>query len=107
MFDFQQFLKITIGSLIDHAIALTCYLMALNLEPLLLIGFGLPQGQSAYVLLYEFNRETQETDYYIYDVTKGNKHHLKDVSVPLQKIYCLINDKNVTTKQLTKKTNKI
>lgn len=84
-----------IGSLLDHAIALTCYLLALNIESWLLLGFGLPHGSTAYVFTREYTKELQTPIHYIYDVYCATKYNVQDANCPLQKIFCLINERNV------------
>lgn len=91
----QQLLRLMVGSVLDHAIALTCYLLSLDAEAWLLLGFGIPHGTTAYVLLREHIKELPTPVYYIFDVVTGAKHSLQDIYCPLQKIFCLINDQNV------------
>lgn len=84
-----------IGSINDHAVALTCYLLALKMEAWLLLGYGIPRGSTAYVLTREYIKDT-ETVYYIYDVCYNEKYNLTDSYCPLQKIFCLVNGENVS-----------
>lgn len=85
-----------IGSTLDHAILLTCYLLFLNMEVWLLLGFGIPNGNTAYVLVREYIKEDVAPVYYIFDVVSGIKYSIMDIYCPLQRIFCLINDHNVS-----------
>lgn len=85
-----------VGSVLDHAIILTCYLLSLNMEAWLLLGFGIPNGNTAYVLVREYIKEIVAPVHYIFDVISGIKYSLLDIYCPLQRIFCLINDKNVS-----------
>lgn len=86
-----------LGSIIDHAVALTCYLTALKLDVWLLLGYGIPHGNTAYVLLPEYTGETPFPTYYIIDIVFNEKYSVMDENCPLQKIFCVINSKNVCT----------
>lgn len=90
-------MKLSIGSVVDHAVALTCYFLTLNLESWLLFGFGIPNGVTAYVLTKEDVNE-QVLSYYIYDVITACKYKIQDPFCPLQKVFCIINEYNVGIK---------
>lgn len=62
----------------------------------MLLGYGLPNGSTAYVLFREHLRGSNLPLYFIYDVVNGMKYNILDDYCPLQKIYCLINEKNVS-----------
>lgn len=81
------------GSIVDHAVALTCYLLAIKKEVWLLLGFGVPYGSAGYVLVKEYDNRV--ATYLIYDPVSGEKFHLTDSFCPLQKVYCLVNEQNV------------
>lgn len=82
------------GSLIDHSIALTCFFLALNIEAWLLLGYGIPHGVTAYVLVREYDSNNSPI-YFLYDSSTANKYNFADPLCPLQKIYCVINENNV------------
>ncbi|KAL3285284.1 hypothetical protein HHI36_019394 [Cryptolaemus montrouzieri] len=91
----DQFLQFLSGSVIDHAVALTCFLLALKLDVWLLLGFGIPHGSTAYVLVREHSKETELPLHFIYDVASGEKISVTDAFCPLQRIYCLIGEHNI------------
>lgn len=86
-----------VGSVLDHAIGLTCYLLSLNVETWLLLGFGIPHGSTAYVLMREYIKEVAAPVHYIFDVLSGTKYSLLDIYCPLQRIFCVINEHNVNS----------
>lgn len=90
----QEMLKLMIGTAIDHSIALTCFFLALNMEAWLLLGYGVPHGTTAYVLVREYDRNNVPI-HYIYDSTTALKYNLTDPLCPLQKVICVVNDTNV------------
>lgn len=85
---------LSIGSITDHAILLTCFLMGIGIKCFLLLGYGIPHGFTTYVLTTE-KSSLNRNIYYIYDVENGFKYNVKDNFSPLQKVFCLINDENV------------
>ncbi|KAK4876668.1 hypothetical protein RN001_009174 [Aquatica leii] len=91
----EQLLKFMIGSVIDHAIALVCYLTSLDTQSWLLLGYGLPHGTTAYVLVREHSRESEIPHHYIYDIITATKYNILDPYCPLQKVFCVINEHNV------------
>ncbi|XP_023311108.1 coiled-coil and C2 domain-containing protein 2A [Anoplophora glabripennis] len=91
----NELLHFMIGSITDHAVALTCYLLALKMEAWLLVGYGIPHGSTAYVFTREYVKDTESPTYYIYDVYYNEKYNITDPYCPLQKIYCLANGENV------------
>ncbi|XP_018325294.1 coiled-coil and C2 domain-containing protein 2A [Agrilus planipennis] len=101
----KQFLNIMVGSVVDHAVTLACCLQSLDLHVWLLLGYGTPNGSSAYVLTRESTSNSYAPTYYIFDVTTGTKYNILDSISPLQIIYCVINRKNVWAN--TQRTNKV
>nr|XP_022912420.1 coiled-coil and C2 domain-containing protein 2A [Onthophagus taurus] len=93
----EEMLKLSIGTILDHAITLTCYIIALNIDAWLLLGHGVPNGQTAYVLIRENNINQ------IFDVTTGNKYDIIDPFCPLQRVFCVINEENIWAN--TQRTN--
>nr|CAI5845471.1 unnamed protein product [Callosobruchus analis] len=85
-----QLLQLLIGSTIDHAIALTCYLLALKMEAWLLLAYGIPHGKTAYVLVKEYNGQTDIPRYYVLDVVFAQKYYTDDPYCPIQNIWANI-----------------
>ncbi|XP_066143566.1 coiled-coil and C2 domain-containing protein 2A [Euwallacea fornicatus] len=92
----EQFLRFMTGSVLDHCVTLTCFLLALKLEAYLVLGFGVPRGTTSYVFLIESSKATNNCqNYSILDVLSNQKFKLSDPLCPLQRIYCLANGENV------------
>ncbi|CAH1125789.1 unnamed protein product [Ceutorhynchus assimilis] len=91
----HQFLNLMIGSIVDHCVTLTCFLLALKLDVYLLFGYGLPRGSTCYVLMSEYTRDSDIPNYSILDVVYNEKINLTDPYCPLQRIYCVVNGENV------------
>lgn len=84
------------GSVIDHAVALTCYLLAMKMDVWLILGYGIPQGYAAWVLSKEYTADNDAPVHYIYDVVRNEKYNVTDELCSLLKIYCVINNENVS-----------
>lgn len=65
----------------------------MGLQAYVLLGSGIPNGFSAYVLVKEIENKTVK--YFVWDPTTGQKYGVDDSFCPLQKVYCVINDVNV------------
>ncbi|CAG9860595.1 unnamed protein product [Phyllotreta striolata] len=91
----DQLIGFMLGSVIDHAIALTCYLTALKVDVWLLLGYGIPHGNTAYVFLPEYPNDSAIPAYYIIDVVYNEKYNIMDENCPLQRIFCVMNNKNI------------
>ncbi|VEN53011.1 unnamed protein product [Callosobruchus maculatus] len=91
----KHLFQLLIGSTIDHAIALTCYLLALKMEAWLLLAYGIPHGKTAYVMVKEYNGQTDIPRYYVLDVVSAQKYYIDDPYCPIQKVYCLVNGENI------------
>lgn len=63
------------------------------------MGFGIPHGNTAYVLIREYN-ETPLPNHFIIDVTNGTVYNVTDLYCPLKKVYCVVNENNVTLRNI-------
>ena len=91
----QQVLRLGWGDPWAHAVLLCCYLLGLGKKAWLLIGTGIPHGQTAYVLVRE-KQDQGKMHYWLWDPTAGQRYSIYDSFCPLQRIYGLINDENVS-----------
>jgi coiled-coil and C2 domain-containing protein 2A len=92
---FQQVLRLLSGDSEDHAVLLCCFLMHLGKKAWLLLGVGIPHGPTAYVLTRE-EEQHNLSSYWLWDPASGQKYSIQDSFCPLQKVFCLINDENVS-----------
>jgi hypothetical protein len=91
---FQQVLHLLSGDSEDHAVLLCCFFMHLSKKAWLLLGTGIPHGPTAYVLTRE--GEQHKFSYWLWDPASGQRYSIHDSFCPLQKVFCLINDENVS-----------
>lgn len=89
------------GSIIDHAVALTCFLLALKMDVWLVLGYGIPHGSAAWVLSKEYSADQDVQTHYIYDVVRNEKYNVTDEFCTLLRIYCVVNGENVSIPQIT------
>jgi coiled-coil and C2 domain-containing protein 2A len=68
--------------------------MHLGKKAWLLLGVGIPHGPTAYVLTRE--GEQRNFTYWLWDPASGQKYSIQDSFCPLQKVFCLISDENVS-----------
>ncbi|KRT78726.1 hypothetical protein AMK59_7783, partial [Oryctes borbonicus] len=77
----EEMLNLMTGTVIDHSIALTCFFLALNMDAWLLLGYGIPHGTTAYVLVREHDSNI-ETTHYIYDTSTAIKYNVTERYCP-------------------------
>ncbi|KAL0871585.1 hypothetical protein ABMA27_004117 [Loxostege sticticalis] len=109
-----ELLKVLIGSPLDHTILLASYFLYLGIKCWVIVGQGLPRGQSSYVLTqYDLatRRDVQVTDqlfkrggflnkndgylWNVYDATTGERFEIRDVSCPLKTVDYVFNNENI------------
>ncbi|XP_028175273.1 coiled-coil and C2 domain-containing protein 2A isoform X1 [Ostrinia furnacalis] len=109
-----ELLKVLIGSPLDHTILLASYFLYLGIKCWVVIGQGLPRGQSSYVLTqYDLTtrRNVLVTDqlfkrggflnkgdgflWNVYDATTGERYELRDVSCPLKTVDYVFDNENI------------
>ncbi|XP_066996187.2 coiled-coil and C2 domain-containing protein 2A [Anabrus simplex] len=86
----DQVLNLLSGDSEDHAVLLCCYLLHQGRHAWLLLGAGIPHGPSAYVLEQDNGHR-----FWLWDPASGQRYDVRDNLSPLQKVYCLINNKNI------------
>lgn len=74
----------------DLGVLLTCFYLGLEYNAWLMLGNSLTHGDSCFVLVKE------GTEYFIVDPTNGKKYNSKNIYCPLSKVYCLVNESNVS-----------
>lgn len=62
----------------------------------LVLGYGIPQGYAAWTLCKEYSADTNLPAYYIFDVVRNEKYNVTDEFCSVLKIYCVINNENVS-----------
>jgi len=92
----QQFLDIAAGDWEEHAILLCNYLKWLfrertNIESYIVLGSGIPEGSTVYVLLVEVN----EGDRILFNASTGLGYVVEDRHCPLRDVGLVMNEKNI------------
>ncbi|XP_066919925.1 coiled-coil and C2 domain-containing protein 2A-like [Clytia hemisphaerica] len=85
----DQFLKMLAGDEEEHAILLCNYFLWLGQKAYLLLGDGIPEGDTAYVMTQEGN------SFRFWNASSGESYELQDIHSPLQTVGCLINHENI------------
>ena len=88
-----SFLDFGVGSVCDHAVILCNYLLYLGKRCGIVVGHGLPEGSTCYVIQWEFS--TVEHDILLWNSVSGVKYSVRDPFIPLTSIGCIIFPDNV------------
>ncbi|XP_022245376.1 coiled-coil and C2 domain-containing protein 2A-like isoform X2 [Limulus polyphemus] len=86
----DQFLDMLTGDEEEHAILLCNFFLYLNKRVFLLLGSGIPEGHTAYVLTVETDREIL-----VWNATQGQHFSVRESFSPLQRVGCLISPDNI------------
>lgn len=89
--DSQTFLDTLAGDHEEHAILLCNYFKHLKKDAYVMIGWAVPEGNTAYVLTIEEDKTIR-----IWDPATGQSYDIKDSRIPLQSISQIFNDENVS-----------
>uniref|UniRef100_A0A8D0H1Y2 Coiled-coil and C2 domain containing 2A n=1 Tax=Sphenodon punctatus TaxID=8508 RepID=A0A8D0H1Y2_SPHPU len=85
----DQFLDLLAGDEEEHAVLLCNYFLAMGKKAWLIIGNAIPEGPTAYVLMWEQNQ------YVIWNPSSGRFYGQFDTFCPLQSVGCLISSDNI------------
>ncbi|KAF8782528.1 Coiled-coil and C2 domain-containing protein 2A [Argiope bruennichi] len=86
----MQFLQMLTGDEEEHAILLCSYFLHLGKKSMLLLGSGIPEGPTAYVVTWESQNNVS-----VWNSSTGDHFNVRDNHCPLQTVGCLINPDNV------------
>lgn len=88
------------GSQGDHAVLLCNYFMYLGKRSALLLGEGVPEGKTVYVIVWDtFFGASPSTDVCIWNPVSGVKYSPRDPFIPLTCVTCIVFNDNVSTKE--------
>lgn len=114
-------MKTLYGSSLDHTLLLASYFLHLNIKIWVIVGLGLPRGQSSYVLVqYDkntnkicliddhiherrqsiFGRSSNEWVWCLFDASSGDRVELIDSSCPLKTVLYAFDDENVSDNKI-------
>ena len=85
----DQFLQMLAGDEEEHAVLLCNYFLWLGRKSWLVLGTGIPEGSTTYVL------SCHQSVYQLWNAHTGEKFSVNDAYCPLQNIACLINSENI------------
>lgn len=85
----QQFLHMLAGDEEEHAILLCNYFKYRNKSAYVVLGTGIPEGSTAYVL-------TVDDGYKLWNAYTGESFDVQDANCPLKSIECVFNEGNVS-----------
>ncbi|CAG2116349.1 unnamed protein product, partial [Medioppia subpectinata] len=69
----DQFLDMMLGGEEEHAILLCNYFLYLEKRAAILLGYGIPEGLTAYVIVFEYGR-----DPYVFNASTGEQYSVRD-----------------------------
>lgn len=87
----EEFLKLKCGDEEEHATLLLNYFLFLNIEGWLVLGFGIPEGSTSYVL----TRERPSGLFWLWNASNGEKFAPTDVNCPLLHVYTVLSAKKI------------
>ncbi|XP_065666713.1 coiled-coil and C2 domain-containing protein 2A isoform X3 [Hydra vulgaris] len=85
----DQFLQMLSGDEEEHAVLLCNYFLWLGLRAYLVLGSGVPEGSTAYVLCEEMNT------FCLWNASTGESYELQNTYCPLISIGTLVDDRNI------------
>lgn len=91
----DEFLNYLLGSSDQHAILLCNYFLYLGRLTGLIIGSGIPEGSTIYVIVWEYNRHGRD-DVTLWNPRTGHPYSPYDPLIPLTSVGCIITTDNVS-----------
>ena len=88
--DSGKFMQMMSGTETEHAILLTNYFTAMNKTAYLVLGHGVPEGRTAYVLTFEENGE-----HWLWNGVTGEHFVTTETFCPLSCVHALVNSCNM------------
>jgi coiled-coil and C2 domain-containing protein 2A len=93
----DQFLDMLLGGEEEHAVLLCNYFLYLEKRAAILLGYGIPEGSTAYVIVFEYGR-----DPIVFNASTGEQFSVRDSYLPLTSIGCVITQENVMREKFLK-----
>ncbi len=86
----DQFLSMMVGSEIEHALLLCNFFSGLSKKAFLVIGKGVPEGDTSYVLTVE-----ESGEHLLWNPVTGEHFSTTETFCPLEAVYAIVNEGNV------------
>ena len=85
----EQVLSMMAGSEAEHAVLLANYLTGLGRTAYLVLGRGVPEGRTAYVLTVE------ENGHWLWNAVTGERFSTNETFLPLSAVHCVVSGSNM------------
>lgn len=86
----DQMLDMLLGDEEEHALLLCNFFLYLDKKAAILLGYGIPEGLTAYVIVFEYGK-----DPYVFNASSGEHFNVRDSYIPLHSVGCIITQENV------------
>lgn len=90
----SQFLQMLVGDQEEHAILLCNFFLYLDKRAGIVIGSGIPEGPTAYVIVWEFVGHEPS----LWNPVTGERFHIRDSHIPLHTVGTIFTNDNVSFK---------
>lgn len=97
----DEFLNFLLGTSDQHAILLCNYFLYLGRLTGLIVGSGIPEGSTIYVIVWEYNRHGRD-EVTLWNPRTGQAFSPYDPLIPLTSVGCIITTDNVSTQSPVK-----
>ena len=87
---FEEFLQMMVGTEVEHAVLLTNYFTGMSKTAYMLLGYGVPEGRTAYVLTMEENGE-----HWLWNPVTAEHFSTTETFCPLSVVYAVVNNSNI------------
>lgn len=87
----SQFLEMLLGDSEEHAILLCNFFLYLGKRAAIIIGQGIPEGSTAYVIVWEFVGEEPT----LWNPVSGERYNIRDSHIPLHTVGTIFTNDNV------------
>ncbi|XP_015783805.2 coiled-coil and C2 domain-containing protein 2A-like [Tetranychus urticae] len=87
----DQFLDMLIGDEEEHAILLCNFFLYLGKRAGVILGFGIPEGLTAYVIVWEYTGQEPS----VWNPISGEKYNIRDSYIPLNAVGTIFTSENV------------
>ena len=86
----EEFLQMMVGTEVEHAVLLTNYFTGMSKTAYMLLGYGVPEGRTAYVLTMEENGE-----HWLWNPVTAEHFSTTETFCPLSVVYAVVNNSNI------------
>ena len=88
--DSDKFLQMMTGTEMEHAVLLTNYFTGINKTAYMVLGHGVPEGRTAYVLTFE-----ESGEHWLWNAVTGEHFVTTETFCPLSRVHALVTSSNM------------